>query len=347
MAQLSHAAPLCVRAPRPGEGTRIALLWRDLWEVHERWGGYPGSRESEVYAQLAIRLDGDATVRARNPTLGRHVHLVADLGGVLSGQVEGWLDHLGTDGSTPPTCEVRSLIVGEYARGLGVGRALLETLAATARRTLGAKCILAAEVLEHNPAKAFYGRIGYEPVSWNARIDTLAPPAPGPVAARLAVPQDALCIARLEAALADRRRAAGDMRFDRPRALDATLVGAIAALLANEAAAPLRDPATLVAVDAKGVVRGAASFTVHMLQAPFLPVRLALIARLALDPACPAQPLVAPLVTLGCRLAAAQRVQHIEVTDLTAPSTELHEAVLATGARAWSLVVVNNSPGPA
>jgi ribosomal protein S18 acetylase RimI-like enzyme len=341
MAQLSHAAP-CVRAPRPGEGTRIALLWRELWEVHERWGGYPGSREGDVYAQLASRLDSDATVRAKSPTLGRHVHLVADLGGVLTGQVEGWLDHHGTDGSTPATCEVRSLIVGEYARRLGVGRALLEALAVTARRTLGARCTLAAEVLEHNPARAFYTRMGYAPVSWNARIDTLAQPAPGPVAARLAAPQDALPIARLEAALADRRRAAGDVRFDRPRALDATLVGAIAALLANEGAAPLRDPTTLVAVDSGGVVRGAASFTVHTLQAPFLPVRRALMARLAVDPACPAQPLVAPLMALACRLAAAQRVQHVEVTDLSAPASELHEAVLATGARAWSLVVTRS-----
>ena len=341
MAQLSHTAPLSVRAPRPGEGTPIALLWRELWEVHERWGGYPGSREADVYAHLASRLDNDAVVRAKSPTLGRHVHLVADFEGVLSGQVEGWLDHHGTDGSTPATCEVRSLIVGERARGLGVGRALLETLAVTARRALGPRCILAAEVLKHNPAKAFYARVGYAPVSWSARIDVLAEamPGPGPVLARMAAPQDALCIARLEAALAARRRAAGDVRFDRPRAIDATLVGAIAALLVQEAAAPVRDPATLVAVDSKGVVRGAASFTVHALEAPFLPTRRALVARMALDPACPAQPLVAPLVALGCRLAAAQRVQHVEVTDISAPGTELHDAVLATGACPWSLVV--------
>jgi GNAT superfamily N-acetyltransferase len=339
MAQLSHTGALAVRAPRPGEGTRIALLWRELWEVHERWGGYPGSREDDVYAQLASRLDNDAIVRAKSPTLGRHVHLVADSGGVLSGQVEGWLDHHGTDGSTPATCEVRSLIVSEHARGFGVGRALLETLGATARRALGPRCILAAEVLEHNPAKKFYARVGYAPVSWNARIDAFAEPAPGPVLARLAAPRDALCIARLEAALAARRRAAGDMRFDRPRALDATLVGAIAALLAQEAASPLRDPATLVVVDSNGIVRAAASFTVHTLEAPFLPMRRALLARLALDPACRPQPLVAPLVALGCRLAALQRVKHVEVTDISAPGTDLHDAVLATGASPWSLVV--------
>src|SRR6516165_2949654 len=162
MAAMTRPARIVVRAALPGEGTAIAALWRELWDAHETWGGYPGSRDARVYAQLAQRLDEDARARAGQPILGRHVHLVADLAGSPCGQVEGWFERHGIDPATPYTCEVRSLVVATWARQLGAGRALLEALAAAARSLArGAPCLLAAEVLEPNPAQAFYTRIGY------------------------------------------------------------------------------------------------------------------------------------------------------------------------------------------
>src|SRR5260221_5537070 len=290
MAALTQPMRVVARAAIPGEGTAIAALWRELWDAHEGWGGYPGSLDDRAYAHLATRLDEDARVRAGHPILGRHVHLVADLHGTPCGQVEGWFEHRGAIRSTAATCEVRSLIVSARARGLGAGRVLLDALANAANdMARGAPSVLAAEVLEPNPAQGFYARVGYSPVAWSARIDA----EPGGVArqamfgARVALPQDALAIARLEGALASRRRAAGDMRFDRPHAIDAGLVSAIATHLAGDASASLHDPVTIVAVDSAGVARGAASFTVHALEPPFAPLRRALLCPFALGPPCP------------------------------------------------------------
>jgi GNAT superfamily N-acetyltransferase len=340
MAALTRPARIVVRGAVPGEGAAIAALWRELWDAHEAWGGYPGSRDPRVYAQLAHRLDDDARVRSGHPILGRHIHLVAGLNGAPCGQVEGWFERHGVETATPFTCEVRSLVVHERVRGLGAGRALLDTLADSARTLArGAPCLLAAEVLEPNPAHAFYARVGYLPIAWCARIDASAAGAAGHAGARIAVPQDALAIARLEATLAARRRASGDLRFDRPRSVDATLVGAIAAHLATDPAASLRDPATLVVVDAAGVVRASAGFTVHALEPPFIPMRRALLGRFATDPAFPAHAFIAPLVRLGCRLALSHGAPHVELTDLSAPGTELHTSALAAGARPWSRVV--------
>jgi GNAT superfamily N-acetyltransferase len=343
MAALTRPARVVVRAALPGEGAGVAALWRELWDAHEVWGGYPGSRDPRVYAQLAHRLDDDVRVRGGHPILGRHVHLVADLAGTPCGQVEGWFDRQGID--APYTCEVRSLIVNERVRRLGAGRALLEALAgSTLSLSHGAPSILAAEVLELNPAQSFYERLGYAPVAWCARVDSHVGVGAGPGRARMAVSHDALAMARLESTLAARRREGGDLRFDRPRAVDATLVGAIAAHLATHAGATLRDPAHLVALDAGGVVRASGSFTVHALEPPFVPMRRALLGRFAVDPAVPCQPFITPLVALGCRLALAQGAPHMELTDLSAPGTELHDAALHAGARPWSRVVTRSVP---
>jgi GNAT superfamily N-acetyltransferase len=342
MAAVTQPARVQVRAAAIGEGVPVAALWRELWEAHEVWGGYAGSRDPRVYAQLAQRLEDDARVRAGHPILGRHIHLIAALGGLVCGQVEGWFERHGASPSTPFTCEVRSLIVTQHSRGCGAGRALLEQLGRSARMlSRGAPCLLAAEVLERNPAHPFYARVGYSPVSWNARIDAErgATISPGAFAARFAVWSDALSIARLEAMLAARRRVHGDSRFDRPRTLDASLLDSIAGRLATEGGAAFREPATLVAADRDGHARAVASFAIHALEPPFLPIQRALVGRFAVDEACPAEPLVGPLVALACRLALTRGASQVELTDLSPPGTELHEAVLATGARAWSRVV--------
>lgn len=344
MAAVTNAPSVVVRAAQESEGRLIAGLWRELWDAHEAWGGYAGTREQKVYDQLAVRLSEDARVRAGQPILGRHVHLVAqtDLG--IVGQVEGWFEKHGTDASTPYTCEVRSLIVSSRTRSRGVGRALLESLAQVAcHMSRGAPVIMAAEVLEPNPAHAFYTKVGYSPVSWTTRIstdlgeDTNARRAIGPYTARGAVADDALAIAMLDPALAKRRRAQGDLRFDRPRAIDATFVGALAAHLARPASA--LDQSELVVVDDAYVVRASASLTVMSLDPPFLPARRGLLGRFATDPAIDPRPLVLALVRLGRRLAFMRGAATLELTDLDPPGGPLYESTISAGAIPWSRIV--------
>jgi GNAT superfamily N-acetyltransferase len=333
-----------VRAPLPGEGTAIAALWRELWDIHESWGGYPGVRDPRVYARLARRLDEDARVRGGQSILGRHVHLLAERGGSPCGQVEGWFDRLGTDLSTAYTCEVRSLVVTAHARRLGVGHALLDALGLAAHSMArGSPCVLAAEVLAPNPGYAFYTRVGFCPVSWSARIEarTGAMLASAPsMRARLAGPSDAISVARLESLLASRRRDAGDLRFDRPRAIDAALVGVIAAHLSGNAVAKSVDPCTLVACDDTGAVRAAASFAVHALEPPFLPDRRALVGRLSADPSWRVDRSLRALVALSSQMALARGAPCVEITDLTEPGTGLYDAAIAAGGHPWSRVVI-------
>jgi hypothetical protein len=273
--------------------------------------------------------------------LGRHVHLVAATDAGAVGQVEGWFERHGVDEATPFTCEVRSLIVSSRARTRGVGRALLEGLAGVALQlSRNAPVVMAAEVLEPNPAHTFYSNVGYAPVSWTARIPTESVPtdfANEPLVARIATANDALPIALLDPALAARRRSQGDIRFDRPRAVDATFVGALAAHLARPGATT--DQSELVVVDAGGMVRASASLTVMSLDPPFLPARRGLLGRFAMDPALDPRPLLGPLVRLGRRLAHLRGAATLELTDLDAPGGPLHAAALATGAVPWSRIV--------
>jgi GNAT superfamily N-acetyltransferase len=344
MAWLKKNRDLVIRAAEHGEGRVIAGLWRQLWETHERWGGYPSARESRVYEQLSVRLDEDARVRAGQPVLGRHVHLVAARDGLVIGQVEGWFERHGTSESTPHTCEVRSLIVRETARSTGAGRALLEALARTAASMgRGEPVVLAAEVLEPNPAHAFYDKVGYHPVAWSTRIDvgrSMFPPTP--YWGRVAEPRDALPLALLDSILATRRRSLGDVRFDRPRAVDATLVGAIAGHLAQVSSAQL-EPLEIVVLDAGGVIRGSATFCVTQLDPPFVPARRALLARVAIDPGYDVAAAVSALVQLACGLAVARGAATVEITDLPGPGSPLHAAMLAAGAAQWSRIVLRES----
>jgi GNAT superfamily N-acetyltransferase len=342
MAAVTKPAAIIVRAAKPDEGRRIAGLWRELWDAHEVWGGYPGARDPRVYDQLATRLSDDARVRGGQPVLGRHVHLVASTAdqGVV-GQVEGWFERHGVDETTPYTCEVRSLVVSKTARTRGVGRALLDELARVGRQmSRGAPVVMAAEVLEPNPAHAFYAKVGYGPVSWTARTTTEGAMDPSPhdsFFARPATPKDALAIAMLDPALAERRRAQGDVRFDRPRAVDATFVGALAAHLARPVGA--LDQCELVVVDRQQIVRASASLTVMSLDPPFLPARRGLLGRFAIDPAVDPNPLVGPLVRLGKRLALLRGAATLELTDLDPPGASLSRGAMSSGGHPWSRIV--------
>ncbi len=345
MAARMSEADLVVRAARPGEGRVVASLWRELWDAHEAWGGYAGSKELRVYDALAQRLEEDARVRGGHPILGRHIHLVAVAGAELTGQVEGWFERHGVDASTPNTCEVRSLIVASVARRGGAGRALLDTLARSASTlSRGGPTVLAAEVLEPNPAHSFYAKVGYVPIAHSTRIAVEDAVSHGGASAkrgyhaRLAEPRDALAVAMLDATLAARRRAAGDVRFDRPRAVDATIVGAISAHLAHVAATGA-DPTEVVGVDEQGAVRAAVSLAVMALDPPFLPAKRGILGRFAIDPAMDPSLLVPALVGFSARVAASRGATTMELTDLTAPGTPLYEATRSMGARPWSRVV--------
>jgi len=346
MAAVNATPRVVVRAAAPGEGHAIARLWRQLWEAHERWGGYASARDDRVYARLAQRLEEDARVRAGQPVLGRHVHLIAIVHGEVAGQVEGWFERHGHDLQTPFTCEVRSLIVDENARARGIGRSLLDALARTSRDLArGATSVLAAEVLEPNPAHPFYAKVGYRPVAWSLRIESARDPRIADMlSARIAEPRDALAIAVLDSTLASRRRMAGDLRFDRPRAIEATLVGAISAHLGRKQREP-NEPVEIVALDRTGEVRASATFAVSPLDPPFVPTRRAILGRFAVDPAQPAAPLVFPLLAQACRMARIAGAPTIEITDMTAPGTPLYEAAAAAGARPWSRIVTRLFPG--
>ncbi len=343
---------LMVRAPLPGEGTVLAALWRELWELHEGWGGYASTRDASMYEALAHRLEREAHMRGGLQLIGRHIHLVACFRGQVVGQVEGWFERHGTDPTTALTCEVRSLIVSASKRGLGAGRALLETLGRVAvDACVGPRLIVVAEVLEVNPAREFYRRVGYAPVAFCGRME-LGEARVGDRSgfrAALAEPRDALPLALLEAQLTERRRAVGDFRFDRPRAVDATLLGDIALRLGRQArsaqagiagvAGLTGPPLELVVRDAGGTVCAAATITVGTLDSPFVPARRAMLGRIVLDPARCAEAVLAPLVGFarGCALMAG--AVSLELTDLPAPRSALHQAALAVGARPWTQVV--------
>jgi len=327
---------LAVRAPRPGDGAAIALLWRELWDVHESWGGYPGAKDELTYARVQSRIEAEARARQGSVALGRHLHLVVTLDGEIVGQVEGWSDRYGVDPSTPATCEVRSLIVAPRARRCGAGAALLEGLGRIAVDHACGPTVLAAEVLEPNPAHSFYARCGYAPVAYNLRRSTAGAMRPTwPARARVAQPRDALPIAILEAALAQRRKRAGDARFDPPRAVDAAWLSAITAHLQSGAQMPV----DLVALDAAGAVRASATLVVMTLDPPFLPVRRAALTRASFDPALDPSPLLAELVELAVQLASRWGAPTLEITDLGPPGSPIHEAALRTGATPWSRVV--------
>ena len=339
-----------MRAPTPEDGARLADLWRLLWDVHEGWGSYPGSRDERVYGDLAVRLADEARTRGPSPVAGRHIHLVASLEGEAVGQVEGWVDRHGIDPRTHWTCEVRSLVVSEDARHVGAARALLAALGRVAGELLGDPgarqgIVLAAEVLEKNPAMAFYEKLGFWTPTYSVRFraaDALDLLPHGSHSARLAESRDALAITFLEANLAERRRLERDSRFDPPRALDASLVDAIARHLDHGRERSSTDAAELVVVDRKNVPRAAATLTFASLEPPFLPGARAILARISWDSTTPPDEVLPCLVRLAARLARLAGADHLEVVDLPPPGNAMHDATLGLGALPWSRVALRD-----
>ncbi len=254
------------------------------------------------------------------------------------GQVEGWIDRHGVDPSTPTTCEVRSLIVSERARKCGAGAALLDALGRAAVLVAGGPTVLAAEVLEPNPAHAFYAKCGYVPVSFNLRKSTQAPSVTVRETRASPQPRDALAIAMLEAALAHRRKRLGDARFDPPRAVDAAWLGAIAAHLAERRR---HMPVEIVALDPAGAVRASATLVVMTLDPPFLPVRRAALGALQRRPRARSRAAHVPRSSiLGVTDRGASAAQRrSSSTDLTVRPASRFTKLRSRGARPWSRVV--------
>ena len=369
MTAISHPPRVQTRAARPGEGVAIANLWHELWYATEAWDGYPGSHDPRTYANLAIRIDEHLSARAGRCICDKHIHLVADVGGVPCGQVEGQIARLGTDPATPITCQVQSLIVTESARGLGLGRVLLDALAEQARSVSGATpCVLSADVLERNPAIAFYKRLGFMTVGYCARIHASEGASQNArssrdAVARFAVAQDAISVTCLDLSVATRLLAEGDLRFDGPsktidllqelarvtdsngrtfepsRSRETPRLGPLAAHASCSSNGSPPNPVTLVSVDRHGTVLGAALCANQDLDLPFLPGRRAGVGRFAITPGCNAASVVASLIALACRLARDHGAKYLELADLSIPGSELNEAGLAAGATPWSRVV--------
>ena len=52
----AHAGSVVVRAASVDEGRAVAGLWRELWDAHEAWGGYAGTRDSADLTRKYERL---------------------------------------------------------------------------------------------------------------------------------------------------------------------------------------------------------------------------------------------------------------------------------------------------
>ena len=229
-------------APRtPNEGRTIAGLWRELWDAHEAWGGYAGTRDARVYEQLAQRLSEDARVRGGQPVLGRHIHLVAAAErrrrrsgrGLVRASRRRRGDAVHVRGALAHRLVARAHARRRprAARGARRGRAPAEPRRAGRARGRGARAESRTRVLRERRLRARVVDGAHRDRRRRRRRRRSSP-----YAARVATPNDALPIALLDPALAARRRAQGDVRFDRPRAVDATFVGALAAHLARPSA---------------------------------------------------------------------------------------------------------------
>jgi GNAT superfamily N-acetyltransferase len=98
--------------------------WLPLWEGYNRFYGRVGS------AALPEKVTRSTWARFLDPAEPVHA-LVAESGGELLGLAH-YLFHRSTI-SIPPVCYLQDLYTAEQARGRGIGRSLIEAVAARAR----------------------------------------------------------------------------------------------------------------------------------------------------------------------------------------------------------------------
>lgn len=286
-----------VRAVDARDAAALLRLHRELWFDHDERGGMPASRDEEVWDIYGAVLERQLAHRdgRRAPSgsfEGKLGHLVAEWEGRVVGQVEIYLDRFGWDAKTPHVAELRSLIVTQEARGLGLGAALVREAAAASRARTGANTIVAAEVLARNEALSFYDRLGFRTLE---RLTSICapPPMPDGFTVRAATPDRAGELAVLDHEARVRRQNWGDPRFDPPpEGVGADMVRMIADGLAldeaQRAAEPGRVREELLVRDPKGRAVAAGYLVASPLGPPFAPVIRAEIARVAADPGDPA-----------------------------------------------------------
>lgn len=338
------AVSVRVRAPHAGEGVAVSKLWRELWEVHEGFGGYETSHEPGAFEAVAKRIDEEARLRQGEPMLGRHAHLVAELDGRVVGQVEGWIDRKRAAARAPAICEVRSLIVAGSAQRKRVGRALMDGLfEVAARATRGEPTLAAAEVLDRNPARVFYDGMAFKSAAHALRIasrDASVVREVFSVTAREARPEDAFAVCVLDAHFYETRRQQGDGRLGPPREIDATLLSTVAESIRATTRGSMSGPVHFVITDATGKVRGKALFGVNVLLSPFARAKRAIVGFVAFDPSMDARSVATALVSSAGKLALLRGARWIEIVDLPRPETPMHDAFLAAGCSPWSATVI-------
>jgi hypothetical protein len=234
---------------------------------------------------------------------------------------------------------VHSLVVEAESQSRGIGKALLTGIDRAGVALMdGGGALLAAEVLELNPAFRFYEKQGFFPVSYVTALPTKPTYAlPKGYAARRAIAGDASILAKLDRVLAERRFQQGDPRWDLPRAVDSKEIGLLAEHLARDSQST--NSREIVVEDPAGVVRASACLAVSPLEYPFRLGRRACLGRLSIEPGFPIEPFVEAVLAEGARLASLQGAERMEVTDLPSPESMLYRATLVVGARPWSRIM--------
>jgi ribosomal protein S18 acetylase RimI-like enzyme len=285
-----------VRAVDGRDAASLLRLHRELWIDHDQRGGMPAAREDDVWQGYGLVLERQLAHRdgRHQPTgsfEGKLGHLVAEFDGRLVGQVEVYLDRFGFHPRTPHIAELRSLIVTQEARGLGLGAALVREAAAASRTRAGDVTLVAAEVLARNEALSFYDRLGFRTLERLSAISA-PPPRSSDFVVRTAKTSDAADLTVLDHRARKRRHDWGDPRFDPPSAgIGGDLVRLIADGIALDDAQRGTEPGRIreevIARDRAGRAHAAAYLVASPLGAPFAPVLRAEIARIAADPEDP------------------------------------------------------------
>jgi ribosomal protein S18 acetylase RimI-like enzyme len=282
-----------VRAVDARDAPSLLRLHRELWVDHDQRGGMPAAMEDEVWSaygellerQLAHRDGRRAHKGAFEGKLG---HLVAEHDGRVVGQVEVYLDRFGYHAHTPFVAELRSLIVTQEARGLGLGAMLVREAAESSRVRGGESTLVCAEVLARNEAISFYDRLGFRTLERLVAVSD-APAYSGHFAVAPARTSDAMELTILDHQARVRRHRLGDPRFDPPPAsIGGDLVRLIADGIALDDAQRGSEPGRLreelIARDRNGRARAAAYLVSSVLGPPFATVVRAEIGRIAADP---------------------------------------------------------------
>ncbi len=121
-------------------------------------------------AEEAAELSGQLGYRADASVMRRRLEAMADdpdrvaLGAVVDGRLVGWIDasverHLQSD----DVVDIGGLVVGDGARGLGIGRRLCEEIERWTRE-IGIGRVRVRSQIKREDAHRFYLRDGYEKV---------------------------------------------------------------------------------------------------------------------------------------------------------------------------------------